>query len=62
MVLHGKEGRRVRCCVEVEMVACRYRGRRAWLCTECGKLVRLDYETGRLVQIWPSRRYGRRAG
>lgn len=33
----------------------------AWLCTSCGRLARLEYETGRRVEIWPARRYGRKA-
>ncbi len=34
--------------------------RRGWLCTICGRLWRLDYLTGRRIEIWPARRYGRR--
>ncbi len=33
----------------------------AWLCTSCGRLWRLDYVTGRRIEIWPARRYGRKA-
>lgn len=29
-----------------------------WLCTRCGRLVRLDYKTGRVREYWRSRRYG----
>jgi hypothetical protein len=42
------------------MIPCRYRSRRAWLCTVCGRLVRLSYKTGRLVEIWKAKRYGRK--
>jgi hypothetical protein len=50
----------MRCC-RSEMIAVRYYARlrkwiRAWFCTDCGRLVRLDYRTGRLIQIWPGRR------
>lgn len=33
----------------------------AWLCTECGRMVTLDHRTGRVSQVWPPRRYGRKA-
>ena len=31
-----------------------------WLCTDCGRLWRLDYVTGRRVELWKPRRYGRK--
>jgi len=31
----------------------------AWLCTRCGRLTRLDYNTGLRVEVWRPRRYGK---
>ncbi len=30
----------------------------AWLCTKCGYLARLDYNTGTKEVLWRPRRYG----
>lgn len=44
------------CCNRI-MEPCRHRPTRkkAHLCGRCGRLVRLDYNTGRLIVIWPPR-------
>ena len=37
-------------------IGVRHMGHTAKLCTRCGRLMRLEWRTGRLVVVWPARR------